>query len=224
MLSVDFAALLGAVAPEIPPTTLHAMRRAADRGVTLRMAIAGQHLHEHLGPVGYIRLSRHTSDTVRGWSAYLLAATPHLTLRERLLLIRQLANDANPGVREWAWLALRPLIAADLAHAIDLLEPWTMSPSPFVRRFASEATRPRGVWCTHLQPLKRNPAPGLRLLEPLRADPHHYVQDSVANWLNDAGKTQPDWVRATCARWRRESPTPATERICHRAQRRLTTR
>lgn len=221
MLAIDFARLLAAVAPGIARSSVAEMRRAATAGVTRRMALAGQHLHEHFGPAAYVHLARHRADTVRGWAAFLLAVTPHFTLGERLQLMRMLANDPHSGVREWAWISVRPLIAAELDHAIELLEPWTVSTSPYIRRFASEATRPRGVWCAHLEPLKREPARALSLIEPLRADPHRYVQDSVANWMNDAAKTQPRWVRATCRRWLDESPTPATIRICRRAQRSL---
>jgi 3-methyladenine DNA glycosylase AlkC len=220
-LAIDFAKLMSVVAPDVARTSVMAMRLAAEEGITRRMALAGHHLHEHFGPAGFPRFARHRSDTVRGWGAFLLAATPHLTLGERLQLIRILANDRNAGVREWAWLSLRPLIAADLAHAIDLLEPWTISDSPFLRRFAVEATRPRGVWCAHIEALKREPELGRPLLEPLRADAHRYVQDSVSNWLNDAAKAQPAWVRELCKRWLAESPAPATARICRRAQRSL---
>jgi 3-methyladenine DNA glycosylase AlkC len=220
-LAVDQAALLRAIRPDLDAATLAAMEAAASLGITRRMALAAEALLARDGLAALPGLTGHPSDTVRGWAAFLIGRAPGLTLGERLDRLRPLADDPHFGVREWAWLALRPHIIAELEAAIGLLQPWTREASPHLRRFAVEGTRPRGVWSAHIGMLRRNPALGLPLLEPLRADPAAYVQDSVANWINDAAKDQPEWARALCARWRAEAPSPATERICRRALRSL---
>jgi len=187
------------------------------------MATAGYLLYQHGGLEQFDTLLTHPSDTVRGWAAYLLASLPELSLGEQLERIRPLADDKHFSVREWAWIAIRPPVAANLDEAVELLTPWTTEESPNLRRFASEITRPRGVWCAHIKELKENPKRGLPLLNPLSSDSHRYVQDSVANWLNDAGKSNPGWVLKVCRGWQRKSRSKATARICKRACRNITT-
>lgn len=218
-LAVDFARLMQAVAPDVGAAAMEQMHAAAQAGISKRMALAARLLHEQLGAQAFGRLAQHTSDTVRGWACFMAGAAPGLSLAQRLARIRPLADDAHFGVREWAWLALRPALAVELDAAIALLRPWTAQPSERLRRYASESLRPRGVWCAHIAALKADPGRALPLLEPLRADPAEYVQDSVANWLNDASKDQPAWVRAVCARWAQDSPAVPTARICARALR-----
>ncbi|MGK5010522.1 DNA alkylation repair protein [Janthinobacterium sp. MDB2-8] len=218
-LAIDFAQLLAAAVPAIGAARLEQMRAQAAAGITKRMALAAQLLLD--AQVDLAPLQAHASDTVRGWVCFAIAAQADLTLPQQLAAMRPLADDGHFGVREWAWLALRPHLAEHLLDAIALLAPWTSDASERVRRFACEALRPRGVWCAHITQLKEAPQLALPLLQPLRADPAVYVQDSVANWLNDAAKSQPDWVRSLCAQWLQESPIAATARICQRAQRSL---
>lgn len=165
-------------------------------------------------------LSNHLSDSVRCWTSYIVGIE-EATISSKLQAIKKFAADDNFGVREISWMALRQDIDTHLKEAILILAGWTNDPNVNVRRFASEATRPRGVWCKHIEKLKENPELGLPILEPLKSDSEKYVQDSVANWLNDAGKTQPDFVKHVCARWDKESPTKETAYILKKALRNL---
>lgn len=167
------------------------------------------------------RLAGQTSDLARQWAAMFPGLRPGLSLAERLDGARPFAADTHFGVREIAWLAVRDAVVLAPEEAIELLLPWTLEADANLRRFASELTRPRGVWCAHIDAFKQNPAPGLALLEPLRADPSRYVQDSVANWLNDAAKNHPDWTRGICERWLAGDAGKATQYIARRAQRSL---
>lgn len=218
ILAIDLRVLMAHALPNAPKATWRAID--PDAGITRRMALAAGAAHRAVGPRALDALIGHQSDVVRGVAAYIVGQTTP-RLGDALELVRPLADDANPGTREWAWLALRPLVATDVAGAIARLTPWTTDNSPNIRRFASEITRPRGVWCSHLNPLKADPRPGLALLEPLRADPSGYVQDSVANWLNDAGKSDARFVRELCDRWGKAPANAATARIIRRAMRNL---
>jgi hypothetical protein len=58
---------------------------------------------------------------------------PSSSLESQLDRMRSFADDTHFGVREWAWLAVRPAIARDIKHSIDLLIPWTADSSANVR-------------------------------------------------------------------------------------------
>ncbi len=233
-LAIDAAKLLSHVLPQLgfkreqsSALVAHAQAIAAE-GVTVRVKRVGAMVHQMLAAEPsrrreelFERLATHRSDMVRAYAAYSLLADATLDLEDRLGRARRFAADRSMSVRECAWDSFRPWIADELPRAIDLLIPWVRHRNPDLRRCATEATRPRGVWTHHLEALKLDPTPGLPLLEPCRSDPSDYVRRSVANWLNDASKTHPDWVRRICARWLRDSPTPETAWITKRAMRTL---
>lgn len=219
-LVVDFAELLAAVHPAVGAESLKRLRDGAGWGVTRRMKLAAEILHSQPDAPNLEALSAHRSDTVRGWSAYRLALEEGLTLAERLDRLRPLADDPHFGVREWSWLAIRDHVADEIETALELLQQWAADPAEGIRRFASEVTRPRGVWAKHITRLKAEPELGQPLLEALRADPSRYVQNSVANWLNDAARDRPEWVLALTEAWG-ESDSPHTKYIIKRARRNL---
>ncbi|SHL97342.1 DNA alkylation repair protein [Chryseobacterium polytrichastri] len=164
-------------------------------------------------------ISTHSSDLVRCWATYAIGEDPNVTIGEKLERIKVFAADQHFGVREICWMAVRPDISTHLHEALSILSTWTNNQDENVRRFASESTRPRGVWCSHIDALKQNPELGLVILECMKSDSSKYVQDSVGNWLNDASKSQPDFVRNLCEKWMEESLTKETRYIVKRALR-----
>jgi 3-methyladenine DNA glycosylase AlkC len=159
------------------------------------------------------------SDTARGWAAFAVPLAGG-GLSRQLSLSLKFADDDHFAVREWAWLGARPLVHSQLTAALDLLHVHTRDPSPRVRRFCSEVTRPRGVWSGHIDQLKSAPEMAFPLLDALVPAPERYVADSIGNWLNDASRTAPGWVIATCQGWRSKYPG-SVEYVCRRGLRSL---
>lgn len=231
-LAVDQVKLFRAVGPSLALEDSAAKRitaeikKASALGIMQRLVLTGAAFQEELRgtaarEVVYQQLATHRSDTLRNWAAYMDAADQQLTFAKRLQRARKFANDRNMGVREVAWMCVRLPAPEGIVEQIERLEPWARHKNHLTRRFAIEISRPCGVWCRHLNQLKQRPEIALPLLELCQDDPTKYVQDSVANWLNDASKTRPDFVEDVCERWRAESDTVATQRICHRALRTL---
>lgn len=220
ILAADIQQIISNSFPKISKYDLAGLK-AKDLKITGKMKLAGQILHKNGALKDFERIASHKSDIIRGAAAYALAIE-NLPLKELLKKIRPIADDANSGVREWAWLALRPKVSENIKEAIKILETWCYDKKTNIRRYGVEITRPRGVWCNHINLLKEKPEFGLPLLTPLKNETEKYVQDSVANWLNDAGKTRADFVKKICAEWKKGSPTKQTNRIVERALRNLT--
>lgn len=219
-LAVDAARLMKSVFPSVGKRQLDVLESLSDKGITRKMSAAARILLDAGGKRLLAQTIDHPSDTVRGWGAYMIGLMPDISLAERFEMVRPLADDLHFGVREWAWLGLRPKIAAEIKWALQLMQPWSGDNSAYIRRFASEATRPRGVWSEHIGELKQKPEMALKLLNAYQTEHDKYVQDSVANWLNDASKSRPNWVQDVCRQWlAKNQDNPNTERICFRAMR-----
>jgi len=169
---------------------------------------------------GFLQIiSIHQSDFVRGWAAWAIGKNTTLNIRQMLEKVKPFSADKHFGVREEAWCAVREKITQNLDNSIKILSTWATNNNENIRRFSSEATRPRGVWCEHINELKQTPELALPILESLKSDRAKYVQDSVGNWLNDASKTQPEFVKKLCKRWDKESNTKETKYIIKKALR-----
>jgi 3-methyladenine DNA glycosylase AlkC len=99
--------------------------------------------------------------------------------------------------------SIRPYIARDPERTLAVLRRWTKDPSAHVRRLVSEGTRLRLPWAGRVAWLDAHPERVLGLLELLKDDPSTLVRRSVANNLNDLGKTHPKLLYRTCADWLR---------------------
>ena len=230
-LAIDMGVLLSNILVDVglggkTADIMKAYQPLREEGVTRRLRGVGRILFEatrkdaHREEV-FENLATHTSDMVRAWAAFTLAGDETLALEERLGRTRRFAADGSVAVRECSWDSFRPYVVTDLTRGFRLLKTWVRDKDPNIRRCAIEGTRPRGVWTQHIEALKDNPEPGLVLLRHVKSDPSRYVQKAVANWLNDASKSQPDWVRKVCALWTEESPTEETLWIVDRALRTL---
>lgn len=203
-----------------------AIKQLSGEGVMQRLAETGKAFHtalqgnEHRETV-YGQLAQHPSDVLRNWAAYMDAADAKLTFAQRLKRAKPFATDPNMGVREIAWMSVRAPAADGIVSQIEKLHPFAKHKNYLMRRFAIELSRPCGVWTKHISALKERPEIAEPLLELCREDETKYVQDSVANWLNDASKTRPDFVENLCDRWLSETNSKHTQRITHRALRTL---
>jgi len=216
-IALDLGLLLAIQYPELRQQA----HRLRDNRLVTRMRQAGQLLLEHYG-LSWVRSSvNHPSDTIRGWAAMSVGLIPDITFSNRLEFARPYADDPHFAVREWVWIGIRQHIVADPCASVEELLPYTHEDSERVRRFASEATRPIGVWSAHIPLLKAEPWQGERLLNLLRHDRSRYVQDSVANWLNDASKSAPGWTAEICGRWTKFTNPDVSARLLRRATRSL---
>ena len=219
-LAIDMPKLLGSIllgvglADEAPALVKQALS-LADAGVTSRMRGIGAAIHRAIDDRPdrddiFEAMASYASDMVRAWANCALTADPAIPLEARLERARRFADDRAMSVREVAWDSFRPYVASDLKIGFRLLRPWVHDSKPNIRRCAVEGTRPRGVWTPHISALKEDPRMGLKLLEPVRSDDSDYVRRAVANWLNDASRSRPDWVIEVTDRWLSESPTKET--------------
>jgi len=220
-LAIDFVQLMSVALPALLSAELTQMAQNSGLGWLGKTRLASQIIYKNFGADCIAQLLAHKSDNVRGWAAGVIALIPDLPIDQRLKMVLPLADDKNSGTRELAWILLRQHIANDVLLSIENFAEWVKNDSANIRRYAVEITRPRGVWCSHIAELKQNPELAIALLEPLKNDNSRYVQNSVANWLNDAAKTNAEWVLNLTEKWLAQSTSKETAYICKRARRNI---
>lgn len=191
-MALDQAALWRRVFPDLPDPT----EEFANLGFIGRLRAGGRRLFEELGIQSY-RFDACEPDTVLAWRAFALAAARR-DLSDQLHDVRLFAEHTHFAVREWAWLAVRPRVAADPAAALSVLRNEVSGAGVNWSRFASEVTRPRSVWGAHIPELKQDPSQAESLLAELLPNESPYVTISVTNWLNDVSRSHRSWVEYIC--------------------------
>ncbi|MDA1277280.1 MAG: DNA alkylation repair protein [Verrucomicrobia bacterium] len=116
--------------------------------------------------------------------------------------------------------AVRPYLVKHPERTRAFLRRNLEHPSPHVRRWISEGTRPRLPWGERLQHLVEDPAPNIPLLQALRKDSSEYVRTSVANHLGDIAKDHPEVAVRIASEWIKEG-FPHAEWIAKRGLRHL---
>ena len=229
-LAIDHATLIKKVFPEIGISNeitdfiINSIKEQKKPSTMNSVKLTGNLLYEKLSDekeyqIIFKNLSSHKSDSIRCYAPYLIALNSRIQLENKLKKIKGLVADKHFGVREIVWMSIRPEIDKQLIEAINILSKWAENKDENIRRFTTESTRPRGVWCKHIDRLKEKPELALPILEKLKADKSKYVQDSLGNWLNDASKSKPDFVINLCEKWNKESPSKDTAKIIKRAKR-----
>lgn len=231
-MAVNTGQLTFTVAGELPQGRLRQVlvdvsNDLAGKGILERLNIVGRAVASAADDVddpAFQHLVSHRSDAVRQWGAYAVNHRLRTEPLENLLKATlTFAADPHMSVRECAWMAFRPHLLARLDDGLYQLIEVAQSPDPRCRRFAVEVSRPRSVWGQHCTTLKTNPELGRPVLEAVKGELSRYVQLSVGNWLNDASKSRPDWVRALCERWSRDG-NAETNWMARRGLRTLTAR
>lgn len=122
-LAIDQTRLARNVLPDAPATLHREVEAACRLGILARMGAIGAAFNAHLAPDELHELAAHPSDTARGWACFTVVASPDAsTVKPLLQRLRPFADDEHFAVREWAWMAARPTLAAHLGEGIRVLK------------------------------------------------------------------------------------------------------
>ena len=115
----------------------------------------------------------------------------------------ELSTEAMKEItkRNTSEYAIRPFIRRFPDQTLDQMMLWAKDDNFHVRRLASEGGRPRLPWASKLEEFIKDPSPLIPLLEILKDDSSKYVQNSVANCLNDISKDNRDLAVSLVNSW-----------------------
>ena len=96
---------------------------------------------------------------------------------------------------------IRPFLAKYQQKTLDQMKRWALADNVHLRRLSSEGLRPRLPWASKYSPFIENPSPLIEILEILKDDKSKFVQNSVANAINDIFKDNEDIARKLIDTW-----------------------
>ncbi len=96
---------------------------------------------------------------------------------------------------------IRPFVEKHQEKTMEQMARWSLNTNFHVRRLACEGSRPRLPWAAKLQCFIDDPAPLLSTLNQLKDDESKYVQNSVANCINDIFKDNFDVAKDLIDSW-----------------------
>lgn len=220
-LAIDFAKFSVSLFPNLTEENIKKIQSLKNEGWVSRCLKTSEIIFSQFKESSLDILDNHKADMARSFACAIYGNILPCKFSQKLDYIQKFADDNHMSVRECSWLFVRNEGIKNLEEFIEIMQNWSLHKSENVRRFASEATRPRGVWCSHIKTLKENPNLAINILDNLMNDNSKYVQNSVANWLNDASKTSPEFVVNYCSLWENKSHSNNTKYIIKRALRTL---
>ena len=87
--------------------------------------------------------------------------------------------------RNTAEYTIRPYIHQHYERTLEQMYSWSKHENFHLRRLACEGLRPRLPWAKKLDRFIEDPSPVIPVLQSLKDDSSKYVQNSVANHIND---------------------------------------
>jgi 3-methyladenine DNA glycosylase AlkC len=225
---VDLAKCLRKAAPDERWSAVRACAKSFDglslseRNAIVRSALLDELPSTYASSAKIVRAAL-KDPTFSGWMLWpvgealtfkALSSAREIDVDDGLKLLAQLTTRFSSE------FAIRIFLNADLERTIAAAIVWTTNRDEWVRRLASEGTRPRLPWAKSVPALRTRPGAALAILDLLYTDESETVRRSVANHLNDISRFDPDLAVRTASRWL-DHPKETTPQLVRHAMRTL---
>lgn len=132
--------------------------------------------------------------------------------------IKAIAEITKRNTSEYA---IRPYLEMYPKRTLSQMKKWSKDKNFHIRRLSSEGVRPRLPWASKLDSFIKDPKPLIPILNNLKDDKSKYVQNSVANCINDLIKDNPAIAKSLIEKWNVKSISKERQWIIKHALRKL---